>query len=51
MSRPHEHRVRLTAHVLTKTKQRVEKLVKKKHRERSTIGRIIDTHFGKVKDV
>jgi hypothetical protein len=46
MSRPHEHRTKLTIRVLPQTAKRIAYLVDKKKREHSTLGRIVDAQFG-----
>lgn len=46
MSRPHEHRMKLTVHVLPATAKRIAFLVDKAKREHSTLGRIVDLQFG-----
>ena len=46
MSRPHEHRAKLTIHVLPVTAKRIAYLVDKKKREHSTLGRVVDAQFG-----
>lgn len=46
MSRPHEHRTKLTVHVLPVTAKRIAYLVDKKKREHSTLGRVVDAQFG-----
>lgn len=46
MSRPHEHRTKLTVHVLPATAKRIAYLVDKKKREHSTLGRVVDAQFG-----
>lgn len=51
MSRPKENRIALKAHVLPKTARRIARLVNKRRREVSTIGRVVDTVFGKVKEL
>ena len=46
MSQPHEHRIKLTVHVLPATAKRIAFLVDKAKREHSTLGRIVDLQFG-----
>jgi len=49
MSRPHEHRTKLTIHVMPATAKRIAYLVDKKKREHSTLGRVVDAQFLRVK--